>query len=151
VQARPGYMALPAKADDRPAPRKIDAEVLAPDDHNDAPATFAVTVAGAEVKTVSAVLHVDLKNLEFKESFGIHNQKLTYIVALMDEQGNFVAGQENQIDLALKAETLAKYRDGGLNLAAQLKAPKGSYKLRAVVEVAGDGKTTSATTPVEIP
>jgi VWFA-related protein len=151
VQARPGYMALAAKEEERPAPRKIDAEVLAPDDRNDAPATFAVTVAGDKTaKTVSMVLHVDLKKLTLKELFGTRSQKLTYIAALMDQQGNFVTGREYDIDLALKESTLQQYLDGGLNLTAQLQAPKGTYRLRGVLEVGGDGKTTSATMPVEI-
>ena len=151
VQARPGYMSLAAKQEERQAPRKIDAEVLAAGDHNDAPANFAVTVAGDEaVKTVAVVLHVDLKNLTLKELFGVSNQKLTYIAALMDQQGNFITGQECDIDLALKESTLAQYREGGINLTAQLHAPKGSYRVRTVVEVASDGKMTSATMPVEI-
>jgi VWFA-related protein len=151
VQARPGYMALAAKEEQRPAPRKIDAEVLAADDHNDAPAKFAVTVADGEaVKTVSSVLHIDLKYLTLKQLFGVRSQKLTYIAALMDLQGSFVAGKEFEIDLALKESTLAQYLERGLNLTAQLQAPKGSYRLRAVLEVAGDGKMSSATMPVEI-
>jgi VWFA-related protein len=151
VQARPGYMALAAKKEERPEPRKIDAEVLALDDHQDAPAKFAVTVAGGEaVKTVSSVLHIDLKHLTLRQLSGVRSQKLTYIAALMDAQGSFVAGKEYQIDLALKESTLAQYLERGLNLTAQLQAPTGSYRLRAVVEVAGDGKMSSASIPVEI-
>jgi VWFA-related protein len=151
VQARPGYMALAAKKEARMEPRKIDAEVLAAEDHRDAPATFAVTAAGGEAaKTVSSVLHIDLQRLTLKEIHGVHSQKLTYIAALLDAQGNFVIGKEYQIDLALKESTLAQYLERGLNLTAQLQAPKGSYRLRAVLEVAGDGKMSSATLPVEI-
>jgi len=151
VQARPGYMALAAKKEPRLEPRKIDAEVLAADDHHDAPAKFAVTVAGGEgAKSVSSVLHIDLKSLTLKRVSGVRSQKLTYIAALVDLQGNFVAGKEYEIDLALKESTLAQYLERGLNLTAQLQAPTGSYRLRAVVEVAGDGKMSSATTPVEI-
>jgi VWFA-related protein len=151
VQARPGYMALAAKAEPRPEPRKIDDEVLAAGDRHDAPAQFAVTMAGDEaVKTVSVVLHIDLKHLTLKELFGLHNQKLTYIAALMDQQGNFVAGQETGIDLALKDCSLAQFLEGGINLTAKLQAPKGTYRVRAVVEVAGDGKTTSGTFPIEV-
>jgi hypothetical protein len=151
VPARPGYMALAAKKEDRAEPRKIDAEVLAADDHHDAPAKFAVTVAGGEgAKSVSSVLHIDLKGLTFNRVSGVRSQKLTYIAALMDSQGNFVAGKEYEIDLALKESTLAQYLERGLNLTAQLQAPTGSYRLRAVVEVASDGKMSSATMPVEI-
>jgi hypothetical protein len=151
VQARPGYTALAAKKEDRAEPRKIDAEVLAADDHHDAPAKFAVTVAGGEgAKSVSSVLHIDLKGLTFNRVSGVRSQKLTYIAALMDSQGNFVAGKEYEIDLALKESTLAQYLERGLNLTAQLQAPTGSYRLRAVVEVASDGKMSSATMPVEI-
>lgn len=151
VQARPGYMSLAAKVEEHAEPRKVDAEVLAVDDHNDAPANFAVTVAGNEaVKTVSVLLHIDLKSLTLKELFGLRRQKLTYIAALMDQQGNFVTGEECDIDLALKESTLALYVGGGMNLTAKLQAPKGNYRLRGVVEVAGDGKTTSTTIPVEI-
>lgn len=151
VQARPGYMALAAKKEQRAEPREIDAEVLAADDRRDAPATFAVTAAGGEAaKTVSSVLHIDLQRLTLKELHGVHSQKLTYIAALLDSQGSFVIGKEYQIDLALKESTLAQYLERGLNLTAQLQAPKGSYRLRAVLEVAGDGKMSSATLPVEI-
>jgi VWFA-related protein len=151
VQARPGYMALAAKKERRPEPRRIDAEVLASDDHHDVPARFAVTVAGGEAaKTVSSVLHIDLKHLALKELHGVRSQKLTYIAALMDAQGSFVTGKEYEIDLALKESTLAQYLERGLNLTAQLQAPKGSYRLRAVLEVAGDGKMSSASIPIEI-
>jgi VWFA-related protein len=150
VQARPGYMSLAVKPDEHAEPRKIDAEVLSAEDHHDAPASFAVTVAGDDpLRTVLVVLHIDLKNLTFKELFGVHSQNLTYIAALMDQQGNFVTGQECGIDLALKESTLARYLGGGMNLTAKLQAPKGTYRMRGVLEVAGDGKIASQTIAVE--
>jgi VWFA-related protein len=150
VQFRPGYMALAPKVEERAAPRRIDEEVLAAEDHHDAPVKFAVTMNEGEGPNVSSVLHVDLKNLTFKEAFGVHSQKLIFISALMDPQGNFVSGEESAIDLALKDATLKQYLEGGLNLATKLQVPKGSYRLREVLQVAGDGKITSATLPVEV-
>ena len=153
VQTRPGYVApVKAPVEAKMELRKLDSEALAAD----ALAEFPVQLAGRLGKTIqgnpelSLVIHVDLAKLKFTESWGRQTQKLTFIGALMDANGNLVAAKEGAMDLALKQENLARMQSSGINAALTLSAPPGPYRVRIVVQEAG-GKMAALNQTVEIP
>jgi VWFA-related protein len=152
VQARPGYFA-PKEA---PAPatpeRRIDREVLAATLLRELPAKLS-TRAGAldNGKTgVMMAVSLDLKQLRFAERSGARTQQITFIAALLNEQGVFVTGRESVIDMAFKESTYTRLLEQGVNAVVQLEAPPGIYRLRGVVEEAGAGRLSSFTERVEI-
>ncbi len=152
VQARPGYFA-PKEAPVASIPeRRIDREVLGAAVLTELPSRLT-TRAGAldNGKTgVAMAVSLDLKQLRFAERSGARTQKITFIAALLDEQGVFVTGRESVIDMAFKESTYARLLEQGVNAAVQLEAPPGIYRLRCVVEEAGESRVSTFTERVEI-
>ncbi len=142
VQTRPGYFApANAPAEVKAAPRELDREAVAPDELTQIPIHLAGRLSKTEKgdPVLSLVIHVDLAKLKFTPRDGRQTQKLTFIGALMDERGNMVTAKEGEMDLALKAETLARLTASGVNAELTLSAPPGPYRVRVVVQEAGGG------------
>jgi VWFA-related protein len=153
LQARPGYWAFP-NSEQSPvnAGRPIDEKILAADTLEDLPAQVVTVRATTEdgEPALEIVFHIDVGRLHLEKTGEIHAQKLTWIAALLDAGGNFVAGKENEIELALKEPTFNRMAVNGLNLTLTLKAPPGAYTLRSVVQDGLDGKLAASSRRVEI-
>ncbi len=152
VQARPGYFA-PKEAPVNPPPeRRIDREVLTTTLSRELPAklsTRAGTLDNGKTGVMMAV-SLDLKQLRFTERSGALTQQITFVAVLLDEQGVFVTGRESVIDMAFKEGTYARLLEQGVNAVVRLEAPPGIYRLRGVVEEAGENRLSSFTERVEI-
>lgn len=152
VQARPGYFA-PKEAPVASIPeRRIDREVLGAAVLRELPAKLS-TRAGTldnDKSGVAMAVSLDLKQLRFAERSGSRTQKITFVAALLDEQGVFVTGRESVIDMAFKESTYARLLEQGVNAVVQLEAPPGIYRLRCVVEEAGESRVSTFTERVEI-
>jgi VWFA-related protein len=151
IQARPGYFAPgSAPAEGPRGPRSIDQEVQARDVLKDIPIDVGEeTKPGKGEGVVTLMIHVDLAPLKFAQREGRHIQKLTFVGALLDKDGNIVAAKEGEMDLSLKKETLAKLTASGVSAGLRLSAPPGRYLARVVVQDA-DGKMASLNGAVEI-
>lgn len=152
VQARPGYYA-PKEEAAQPSPeRKLDREVLASGTLNEIPAWITASAGKLESgrPVVNASLHVDVRRLRFLDQPGVRAQRLTFIAALLDEQGNFVTAREGVLEMALKESTFARLSERGLTTTLQLEAPPGTYRLRGVIEEAREGRMTASSQTVEI-
>ncbi len=158
VLARPGYFA-PTKESEKAAAtapptsqEKLDKELFASDAPTDAP--DEITAESGRDKSGQPILwvgiHIDIKKLEFQKQKDRSVQKLTFLMALLDEKGNFVTGKEGAMNLALKDGTLDHLMLNGLNAKLFLDAPPGVYQLRAVTQEAIEGKMTATTSSVEI-
>ncbi len=152
VQARPGYFAVmdaPAAA----APeRRLDREVLAGTVMSEVPANLTARpgLVEGDKPGLIGVVHFDLKQMPRLKDSGSGPKRLTFIAALVDDQGAFVAGREGVVDLALKGTTLARLANEGLNVRIQMVAPLGTYRLRFVIEDASEGKLTASTQAVTV-
>lgn len=153
VQTRPGYFAPaagPSEADS--ARRKFDQEATSAD----ALADFPVQLAGRLSKTekgepvLSLIIHVDLSKLQFTARDSRNIQKLRFIGALMNTQGEMVAAKEGAMDLALTEETIARLTASGINATLALSAPPGHYSVRVVVQDAF-GRMAALNQTVELP
>ncbi len=152
VQARPGYFAPKEESVPSTPERRIDREVLAATVLHELPAklsTRAGTLDNGKTGVLTAVT-LDLKQLRFAQRSGARTQQITFIAALLDEQGVFVTGRASVIDMAFKESTYARLLEQGVNAVVQLEAPPGIYRLRGVVEEAGVGRLSSFTERVEI-
>jgi VWFA-related protein len=155
VQARRGYVALPARAPEPkpPAARPLDQEVFT----SSALEALPVTVTALSGKSVEGkplaqlTFHFDLLQLRFQERDGARVQHLRIVGALLDAQGGFVSGTEGWLEFALKPPTYDRIAPNGFNAKMSVEAPPGTYRLRTVV-VEGDdsGRYASLTQPVEI-
>jgi VWFA-related protein len=142
VQVRPGYFAPTPGAVAQPSPsEKMDSLVRGSGEKTDLPATVSeklgTATSGGPLLTIQT--HVDINNLSFELQKDRHVQKLTFVAALFDPQGNFVSGKEADMDLALKADSFERYSRTGINGVMQLEGPTGTYRLRVVVQEALHG------------
>jgi VWFA-related protein len=153
VQARPGYFApRNAPAGMETEARPIDRETLAQDVLTEIPIHLDQRLGTSDKGNpeVSLAIHVDVASLIFAKRDGRHVQKLTFIGALLDADGNIVAAREGMVDFTLKDETLPRLVASGLNASLSLAAPPGPYRVRVVVQDA-DGKMASLNQTVEMP
>lgn len=160
VLARPGYFAptkesakaATAGAAPPTAQEQFEKELLASDAPSDVPDQITAQAghdpSGKPILWVG--IHIDVKNLTFQKQKDRNVQKLTFLMALLDGNGNFVTGKESEMNLALKDGTLDHLMANGLNAKLFLEAPPGVYQLRAVTQEAIAGKMSADTTSVEI-
>jgi hypothetical protein len=77
-------------------------------------------------------------------------QRITFVSALRDAQGNIVAAKEGAMDLALTPETYDRLAKSGLNAELSLDAPPGAYTLREVVQEGLKGGLSASTNAVDL-
>ncbi|SPE40498.1 conserved hypothetical protein [Candidatus Sulfopaludibacter sp. SbA3] len=153
IQARPGYFAPDrAPAPDKKAPAddgraKIDRALRSEEIVTGFPASVSVKTATA----VTVTANVDVTQLRFLQQEGRRVQRLTFVTALLDAQGNVAAAKEGTMELALTDATFARMALSGLNANLSVEAPPGTYRLREVIQEALDGRITTSLQTVRIP
>jgi VWFA-related protein len=153
LQSRPGYWAFPnSEQSPLSAARAVDQKILSDDTVDDLPARVMEVRAITEdaEPAIDVVFHIDVSRLHLEKAGEIRTQKLTWIAALLDARGSFIAGKENQIELALKEPTFNRMAVNGLNIMLTLRAPPGPYTLRSAVQDGLDGKMAAMSLHVEI-
>jgi VWFA-related protein len=152
LRARPGYFAPKEEPVSLSPERRIDREVLATTAFRELPAKFSTragTLDNGKTGVMMAV-SLDLKQLRFTERSGARTQQITFIAALLDAQSVFVTGRESVIDMAFKESTYERLLEQGVNAVVQLEAPPGIYRLRGVVEEAGESRLATFSQSIEI-
>jgi hypothetical protein len=150
VEARLGYTATAARADATDsAVSKLDAAVMASDTVADLPASFTWE-QWAGPPAITMIVHLDFNRLHFKPNRGRRAQKLAIAAVLLDSHGNFVTGKRSVLELNLMDTTFERFAKSGFTTALTIKAPPGSYSVRAVAEDAMEGKLAAASGAVEV-
>jgi VWFA-related protein len=153
IQVRPGYFAPTTKSS---APLtsedKLDAEILASDDRTDLPATFTeeTTATGSGNRQLTIQSHVDIQKLPFELQKDRHVEKLTFVAALFNAQGQFITGKEADMDLALMPASFDRFSKTGISGAMSLEALIGTYRLRTVVQEAVHGDIAASSKEIQI-
>jgi len=154
VHARPDYYA--PSPDPSPSEKRfnrLQATVLSADGPAELPIELTATPAASATgdRNLNVSVHVDTHKLPFADLNDERKvERLIFITALFDAKSQFVAGVEGVMDLRIKAATLKKVREDGLDAKLTVQAPAGSYRLRQVVQEAIDGKIAALDRPVEI-
>jgi VWFA-related protein len=147
MQVRPGYFAPTEASSKQPSPaEKMDALMRGTDEKTDLHTTMSVklgTAASGE-RQLTVQVHIDIQKLPFDQQKDRHVQKLTFVAALFDLQGNFVTGKQADMELALKPESFQRFSKTGINGAMNLEVPPGTYRLRMVVQEALHGNLSAA-------
>jgi VWFA-related protein len=146
VASRTGYFA--DKAARETAQHHIDRIAMSHDEMREFPAALAVSQSQA---TLHVAIAVDAKGLKFPEKEGRRVEELTFLTVVEDEEGNFVAGQQSVMDMALTSATLAEKLQKGIQAATSFPVPRaGSYRVREVVREAVQDHIWANTTAIEI-
>jgi VWFA-related protein len=153
VQVRPGYFAPTTAASGQPgAGEKLDALMRGSGEKTELSSTITEKLgaanSGSPQLTIQA--HIDIQKLPFDQQKDRHVQKLTFVAALFDPQGNFVTGKEADMELALKPESFDRFSKTGITGVMQLEVPPGTYRLRIVVQEAIHGDISATSKELQI-
>ncbi|HKN76199.1 MAG TPA: VWA domain-containing protein [Candidatus Acidoferrum sp.] len=154
VQVRPGYFAPAKTSSDQSSPvDKMDVLMSGTNEENELPATLSEKLGTAKTggPQLTILSHVDIQKLAFEQQKDRHVQKLTFVAALFDSQGNFVTGMQANMELALKPESFDHFSKTGVNGVMQLEVPPGTYRLRILVQESLHGTLSATTKILQIP
>jgi VWFA-related protein len=99
---------------------------------------------------LSVVAQMDIRSLHYRKDEGRNKDVLTIVAALFDLNGNYIAGNQQTLDLRLKDETLQKKLDSGIRVKASFDVKLGSYVLRVVARDSEGQMMASQNTAVDI-
>ena len=136
VQARRGYYApknLLAGLED--VNQEIQNEILSREEVHAFPVEFHTQFYRAETADIHlrVLIHTDARQLLFHRVDGVNRQDLTLACGLFDENGNYVKGIKQDMEMRLSDETLAKLDSSGVTTQADLVIRPGIYFIRVVV------------------
>ena len=159
VQARRGYFApgRPSSArqpGEAPSPAKAEIEnaIFSQEESHGLPAevrTKYVKLNDHEA-TLTVLIHLDLRALQFRKEGGRNLNVLTFATALFDRDGEYVTGNERVLELRLKDETLTRLSHPGFTVGTKLSVRAGTYRLREVVRDAEAGQMSALNRALEI-
>jgi hypothetical protein len=153
LQARKGYFA-PSKNEDAAALADEELENLAFSDNE-------IHTIPVEVHTrffnsengqakLAVLARVDLSHFRFRKVGGRNLDNLTVVTVLFDQAGDYVTGQEKNIEFRLQDSTLAKLVQSGVVTRANLDVKPGTYAIREVVRESEGGQLSALNSQVEI-
>lgn len=154
LQARKGYFD-PSKTEDTAALAKEELETIAFSNNelHDIPVEFHTQFykSGPESATLTVLIHVDVSRFRFRKVADRDLDNLTVITILFNRSGDYVAGQERDIEFHLRDSTLAKLVQTGITTRATLSVKPGAYMVREVVRDSEGGELSALNGSVEIP
>ena len=82
---------------------------------------------------ITVTVQADMHSVRFRKEDGDNLDDLTLMIALFDQNGKFVTGKNQTVNLRLPDVALAQLRDSGGETTADLNAKPGKYFVRVVV------------------
>ena len=146
VEARRGYFApLASDNPDHVAYEQIDQALTSQDELRELPLQCETQIfkSGNQAR-LSVVARIDTKSLKFRRVDERNHDKLKVVMALFDNNGNFLSGMERGITLQLKDTTLAALNKTGIRVKLNFDTKPGAYLVRVVVRES-EGEQLGAT------
>ena len=154
VQARRGYFAA-KQAEDAATVEKEEMQqaIFSREEMNGVPVRISTKFFQADAQTfkISVIVHTDLRAVPFRKEANRNLNNLTLMVALFDQDGNYVTAKKKTVNMRLLDATLAQLRDTGVTISEELDAKPGSYVVRAVLLESESQQMGAGNQSVEIP
>ncbi len=154
LQARKGYFD-PNKDEDAATLAKEELETIAFSDNelHDIPVEFHTQFykSGPQSATLTVLAHVDVSHFRFRKVADRNLDNLTVVTILFNQSGDYVAGQERDIEFHLRDSTLAKLIQNGITTRVNLAVKPGTYAVREIVRDSEGGEVSALNGSVEIP
>ncbi|HMD98482.1 MAG TPA: VWA domain-containing protein [Terriglobia bacterium] len=154
VQARRGYFAsATALAGQASSQDELEKAVFSQEEFHGLPAevTAQVEKTGDSGSKLTVMIHVDVRQLQFRKEADRSVDKLIFHTTLFDRDGKYVAAKEASLDLHLKDATLEKFVQSGLNAKTSFQVAPGTYRVREVVRDTESSGTSALNCVVEVP
>jgi hypothetical protein len=94
---------------------------------------------------------VDLHLLHFRKGDGRNRNNLTFVTALFDRDGKYLAGKEKLVEFRLLDGSLERLLESGVTTKTSFEVKPGTYLVRQVVRDAEGGQLAGLNRTVEIP
>ena len=104
---------------------------------------------GASELTVIA--SVDARGLDFHKQGTTDTNRLRFVAVVFDVNGNYVAGQQKDLDITVPEANLAELRAQGLTMRTNFKLAPGPYMIRQVVRDSEGGHLSALSRTVIVP
>jgi VWFA-related protein len=154
VQARPGYFAAkPASDPEKQAEADFHDALFGQDEINDIPVDVRTKffVKQTNEASLSVLTRIDVKGVHFRKVSGRNYDEVTVGVAIFDDHGEFVAGNQRTLTLRLLDETLARVHNSGINVKMDFDVKPGTYLVRVVSRESEGAKMAAHNGAVVIP
>jgi VWFA-related protein len=154
IQARSGYFAPSQPADAAvQSKEEIEQAVFSRDEVKELPVavnTQFFKLSDTQAK-LSVLTHLDLKLLLFRKENGRNLNNLTFVTALFDRDGKYLAGKEKRVEFRLLDISLEKLSQSGITARMSFDIPPGTYLIRQVVRDSEGAQLSALNRTVEIP
>jgi VWFA-related protein len=153
LQARRGYFAPVASENpEHLAYEEIDQALTSQDELRELPLECQTQVfKTANQSRLSVVARIDTKSLKFRRVDDRNHDSLKVVMALFDNNGNFLSGTERGITLQLKDSTLATLSKTGIRVKLNFDTQPGTYMVRVVVREAEGAQLGATSQGVVVP
>ena len=154
VQARRGYFE-PRKGTtpEEEARDRIREAVLSQDEIRQLPlevhTQFSKT--GAEAALMTVIARLDIHTLQFQKEAELEDKHLTFVFALFDQDGKFLAGEQKDVTMELKDSTLTDPRKSEISIESHFPVKMGTCTVRVVVRHSEGGEMAALSEVLEIP
>lgn len=109
---------------------------------------FRTKGGGAQL---TLLVRVDARGLAFRKEGATDANHLRFVAVVFDVNGNYVAGQQKDLDVVVSEANLAELRAQGLTMRTVFALAPGPYLVRQVVRDSAGGHLSALSRTVEIP
>lgn len=105
----------------------------------------------AKTTDLEVVVHVNGKDLTFREANGAFNDVLSLQVGIFDKEGKSVIAERPDIAMTLKSDTHDRLLQNGFRAVRHLSVPPGRYQVRVAAQDTAKVKQGSAHLDLDVP
>ena len=154
IQARRGFFAPKhGQSPEELAKQDIEEAVFSQEEQQGVPVELQLQYYKSDAMNakLSVLTHVNISQLRFEKAGGRNSDQIAVVAALFDRNGNFIAGNQKNVDLRLKDATLERLTQTGMTVKIGFDVKPGGYIVRLVVRDSKAANLAAKNGVIEIP
>jgi VWFA-related protein len=154
IQARRGFFAPKhGQTPEELAKQDIEEAVFSQEEQKGVPVELQLQYYKSDAMNakLSVLTHVNVSQLRFEKAGGRNLDQIEVVAALFDRNGNFIAGNQKNVDLRLKDTTLERLTQTGMTVKIGFDVKPGGYIVRLVVRDSKAANLAAKNGVIEIP
>ncbi len=154
VQARKGFFAPKhGLTPEETAKQDLEEAVFSQEEQHGVPIELHLQYFKSDAVNakLSVLTHVDVSQVRFEKSQGRNFDDLSFVAALFDRNGNFITGNQKNVELRLKDTTLQRLTETGMTVKIGFDVKPGGYIVRLVMRDSKAANLSARNGVIEIP
>jgi VWFA-related protein len=154
VQARKGFFAPKhGLTPEETAKQDLEEAVFSQEEQHGVPIELHLQYFKSDAVNakLSVLTHVDVSHVRFEKSQGRNLDDLSFVAALFDRNGNFITGNQKNVELRLKDTTLQRLTQTGMTVKIGFDVKPGGYIVRLVMRDSKAANLSARNGVIEIP